>query len=364
VSLAASHAHCARKLGESADLTDRSGNTYTASDDGVLSGVSLAYASPTRRSQVFPDASRSWALVPVSARVEARTLEFPAMPYLMNISFDNSVRLSKRTHYFEYNGVQFKLIQSTSRQWPDVLLTITVDDDDSRQAAYGAAGEFGAAVAWQNHSKVALSHAGGAGWGSRRTLREARRVVYDFPRVPFNGRHIGASLSPIPDVENDFQRRALAVFREADSANNVLLQILLFWQIMEIRGSNAVGWVNKKLRDRPVGLRIDDWALKPVALGRDQQLGEYLQDSCRDAIAHLRRQPGKVPLALDSLRETARLNASAQLLRQLTRYYISDHLALKKRRYLVKLSPRGFPTYLREADLRFTKTFPMTGRRK
>jgi hypothetical protein len=43
------------------------------------------------------------------------------MDYLLQVCFDNSRRLSRRSYLFEFKGTQFKLLQNDPRKWADQL---------------------------------------------------------------------------------------------------------------------------------------------------------------------------------------------------------------------------------------------------
>jgi len=273
------------------------------------------------------------------------------MPYLMHIAFDNTMRLTRAVHYFQYSGVRFKLIQNNPRKWSDVLLTVLESSSlPAEQRAYAAAGEFLSALAWHIHSPIALRPIGGMGVRQGFTLRQARCRIFHFPRVPWKGHHTGSLMSQIADIENADQRLALALFREARSANKVHLSILLYWQIMEIRNGDAIGWANKMQVRRPRGLHLPDDRIKRLPL-QGRRLGEYLQDDCRHAIAHIRRSPGKRRLRFDDVEDEGRLMTSSYVLEELARYYIRTELGLTGTRYLVRRRGRGFPEYVDQKTL-------------
>ncbi len=84
---------------------------------------------------------------------------------------------------------------------------------------------------------------------------------------------------------------------------------------------------------------------------RGRRLGDYLQDDCRHAIAHIRRAAGRHVLKFDDLEEEARLHRSQQLLVTLARHYIQHDLGLTGLRHLVRMNGRGFPRYVSSTEL-------------
>lgn len=286
------------------------------------------------------------------------------MALVMHIAFDNSSRLSTNVHYFEYAGVRFKLVQNNPRKWSDVLLTITGDDDAAaRENAFRAAGEFLSALSWHNHSAVALRYVGGYGASERLTLRQAKCHVFDFPQVPFHGAGTGFGISQIAEIVNDVQRIALTLFREALSANKDLLAFLLFWQIMEIRTQDPVGWINKTFRRHPIGLHLDPSDVARLPL-RGRSLGQYLLDDCRHAIAHIRRKPGKLPLQFDVSEEIRRLVISTRVVKVLAEHYIRTELGVNSRMVLVRLRPHAFPVFVNQAFMLGNRTIPIQRSRR
>jgi hypothetical protein len=278
------------------------------------------------------------------------------MSYLMHIAFDNAFRLATNTHYFAYRNVQFKLIQNNPRRWSDVLLAIVPDDAAAKSAAFFAAGEFLSALSWQNSSPITLRHVGGPGIGSRVTLRQARCRSFVFPELPYHGRISGYGISQIAHIENEQQRIALTLYREALSSNKEVFAFLLFWQILEVRHHDAVGWVNSVRKRQPKALRIaDDIRLLPLA-GR--RLGEYLQEDCRHAIAHIRRKADRRALRFDDEEEVRRLAISTRIVRELAAYYIRAEMGVTDSLHLVRTKKHGFPEYVDEDYLRNRPTYP------
>jgi hypothetical protein len=65
------------------------------------------------------------------------------MAFLMNIAFDNTVRLQRRTYLFEYKGFRFKLVQDDPRRYHDHMLTILPRwDSPERNSSFAAAGRI------------------------------------------------------------------------------------------------------------------------------------------------------------------------------------------------------------------------------
>jgi len=270
------------------------------------------------------------------------------MPYLMHIGFDNSARLWKNIFYFEYKGIRYKLIQNNSTKYRDVLLTIISDINNIKSInhAYSIASEFISALSWQLNSFAKVKYLGGWGRLENFTLKRARCITFDFHEIAFCGEIIRCEVSPIPEIENDEQRKALIVFREANSANNDYLSFLFFWQILEINHGDPISWINKIYRKNRNKLWISKDDINEISL-KERKLGNYLYDDFRNAIAHLfKRKNGKKRVKIDTLDDNILINRGRKIIKAFARFYIENELKLKKELYLVRKGGKGFPIYV------------------
>src|SRR5260370_6750184 len=166
------------------------------------------------------------------------------MAYLLEISFDNSCRLSRRRYLFEYKGIQFKLVQEDDpRRWADHLLTVLQDGDvAANERAFAAACEFVSALGWEHDASVAVWESGGRGWIDSLPVSKAQPGVRTS-RAHYPGNTIGCHLSRLPYVKSEEQRVALALFREATASNSSYLSFLFYWQVLEVAGGDPWGFV-------------------------------------------------------------------------------------------------------------------------
>jgi len=270
----------------------------------------------------------------------------------MHIGFDNTRRLARSVYYFEYNGIRYKLIQNR-RPSADVLLVICNDNEFkiTEERAFTTAGEFLSALSWQNNSRVKLTPIGGPGIPEGYTLRQATCNTFTFQKVPFAGHVVGCSIHTIPKVENQNQRMALILNREALSSNNDYLSFLFYWQILSITGNNPIGWVNKVFRKHRSKLYINEDELKYIDF-KGKTIGDYFNDDRRHAIAHIKRIGNKTTLDFDTLEENREAAVSTRVVAEFAKYYINYELKLDKKLYLVKrCNGDQFPFYADESCL-------------
>lgn len=273
------------------------------------------------------------------------------MPYLVHIPFDNSKQLDRNIYYFEYKGIEFKLIQH-SQKYQDVLLTILPEPNDRVGKIYKVACEYLSALSWQNRAMVIITPAGGA---ERKeiTLRNAKCTMFSFREVSsgyYSG--IGYGIEVIPKIENDRQRKALALFRQAFSDSNPYFSFLFYWHVLgvgkgELPGKKPSEWIDASFKKKKVHVAKE--GLTRLGL-RKKTLGEYLYDDCRNAIAHIER-PGKKELEIDDLDDLERIYISAGVIEDFARYYIKSELGLTGKLCLAKKTGSGFPVYLAESQL-------------
>ncbi len=271
------------------------------------------------------------------------------MAYLMNISFDNTSRLCRDIWYFDYKGIQFKLIQNNSPKYADVLLTIANDRKTSitEEKAYQMAAEYLSALSWENNSKIKIGDVGGPGRPDGFSLRKAECQSFGFHKIPHFGGDNGRNIMTIPFIESDQHRIALSLFREAFGSPELFLSFLLYWQILEINKTpvEAKEWIDQVYTDSRQKLYIDNDQLKFLEQGV-KSLGQCLYDDFRNAIAHIKREsPAQRSIKLDTLEESRRMHVGVRTIEKFVRYYIAKELRLSKKLYLVRVN-KGFPTYV------------------
>lgn len=271
------------------------------------------------------------------------------MPYLMHIAFDNSSRLDRNVYYFKYKGIRFKLIQN-SQKYQDVLLTILSDPNDQEERIYKIASEHLSTLSWENRARVICGYSGGA---ARReiTLRKAKCSMFDFRRIPRGYYAQGYNILIIPKIENDRQRKALSLFRQALSNLNPYFSFLFYWHVLGVGGREppeVCKWIDGSFKRKGVHVPKED--LTRLGLGK-RRLGEYLKENCRNAIAHIEGPQGRKELEIDDLKDLERIHISTSIIEEFARFCIKNGLGLNKKLYLVRRNGRGFPVYVAEDEL-------------
>jgi hypothetical protein len=271
------------------------------------------------------------------------------VPFLFEIPVSSSIRFDKEEFCFEYKSHRFKYIQKDPMKWADSLLTIIpARKDEYIDNAFSTASEYLSALSWANRSKIHVA-IGGGGRGCDQFLKigEAKSSGNTFPAIFSKGNHLGGKLSPIPNIENDKQRKAISLFREASASNNIYLSFLFYWQIFEVseelRSKSAVNEMHRSsvVKDPIVMRNINEIDLK------SKELGDHLEYTNRHAIAHITRDKDKkdAEIDLDSYTERRKISLNTEIVKSYARHFIQSELKLQKKLHLAERHEGTFPVY-------------------
>jgi hypothetical protein len=252
------------------------------------------------------------------------------MAFMMEMALDNSRRFRRKRYVFEYRGVQFMLVQDNPRKWADHLLTLVPDNDSpARDYAFSVAAEFVSALAWETGGRMMLGDASEQSVPNDSTIHDAKPTHRTFPRIPYGGPIIGYDVYRIPRVVSEAHRIALALFREAHGSNNDYLSFLFFWQVLTVEGRQGSEVVNDAFKSARNRVRLSKDTLDSVSLGQHQSLGDYLNEDCRNAIAHIKRDAGRRATDLNERDERRRFAVGVDVIREFAAHYIRERFGPK-----------------------------------
>jgi hypothetical protein len=258
--------------------------------------------------------------------------------YLFQLCFDSPLNFRKNL-YFNYDGIDFKLIKGTQK-YQDILCSI-VNVESSCPKDFEAEGKrvettalrFLNCLSWEKRVGITNTPAGGAGWSKERGGLSSitRRICPRTPRA-FRNRH-EPQIMRLPNIShNEHAAVALSLFREGTASNSLYYRFLCYWKILEL--SSVALRANKKKPRRPI-----DWINKTVAQNKwildhthvcesalaTKTIGAYLKAECRNAIAHV--MP-KHKLPLDSRESTSKIYAAVIVVEYLADIFIRTELSL------------------------------------
>lgn len=237
----------------------------------------------------------------------------------------------------EYEGKEFVLFPQSAD--PDQTAAVGLKADCYGLDAAAARREimrFCSALSWADTSGISI-----IAWGSGDLPRpigvRRGRVVTDF-----------FDTANLPLCKTKEERAALALYREGMSIDNPFYSFLSLYKAISALlpvGKQRAAWILDalgRLDDRRAKKRRDEL----VSQGTD--LGAYLWDECRNAIAHAEREPFVNP---DEVDDHFRLSSDIPLLRNLAELAIEERTSLRRahtlwREHLYELS--GFKALLPE----------------
>lgn len=193
---------------------------------------------------------------------------------------------------------------------------------------------FCSALSWAEGSGISIIAWSGGNLPRPIGVRRGR-VVTDFLEV-----------TNLPVAITNEERAALALYREGVSLDNPFYGFLSLYKAISAllqNGKKRGAWIAEALE------RLDDNRAKErrdVLRSQGVDVGAYLWDECRNAIAHADREPFVNP---DDIDEHFRLSRDLPLLRNLTELAIEEHSNLRRshtlwREHLYELS--GFKALL------------------
>lgn len=213
---------------------------------------------------------------------------------LLHVCFESRI-IFEHNVYFNYNGIDFKLIKGT-KQYQDVLCCIFdissssgPEFDKTRKRVEGIAFEFLSCLSWELKTGIVYCPAGGCGWSQEHggLSSVTRKTCTSMPRQM--SRHIkGISIVGLPKIGHDkYKAHALSLFREAKASNSPYYRFLCYWKILEIhnfKGGKSMDWINETVKH-------NTWILERAHFNKsilnNKKISNYLKDECRHAIAHV-----------------------------------------------------------------------------
>jgi hypothetical protein len=211
-------------------------------------------------------------------------------PYILELALSNHARLDRPSFLLEYRDIQFKVVQERGWKWADHLITITPDlSPESKQIAFDTGQELLNLLSWQLRLPMQLSEAGSGLFNKDIRLSQIRPRMRVFKDILFGGHYVNNSPSLIPNINDEHQKLALGLFREARASNNDYHLFLFFWHVIESGGEDG-----DKVIERLSNLGMVHWVNDDIAklsLGGNT-LGNHLKENIKNAIAHIKRLSG------------------------------------------------------------------------
>jgi len=274
------------------------------------------------------------------------------MAYIIQVDFDSYWKLAKASYVFKYRDNSYRMLRGRGQgrnKERDCILSI-IDEGQVDNVAREIMIYLGC-LSWEHRTPMLVTLAGGRGYGGRLGIKTVRRSIITKRMLPSQMLYL--TINRIPYVETKDQEDAIGLYREAMASGSPFYKFLCLWNILNIptrKTGLVINWVNDAIKNKKHRIypnhHIDVLSKKGV------DIGKHLDDECRDAIAHIRRDlPSKTHIDINSNKDYGRIAASAYFLEDLSRLYVAEELKLIKSQFLYQRKTRDIPEYLTEEEI-------------
>jgi hypothetical protein len=132
---------------------------------------------------------------------------------------------------------------------------------------------------------------------------------------------------PSEKIKSNDKWLALALYKEGKNSSSVFYAFLNYWKILELGipdEKSRYVWVEANVDKLQDGKAWGEYVLQT-----DNSIREYLERSCRDALAHARMDPTVDP---DDYEDKSRIRRDADALHDLARHLIESGILDQPRR--------------------------------
>jgi len=250
------------------------------------------------------------------------------MPEFLMHHIDTACFFREAEYIFEFEGRKYRLIRGTEKEF-DKLCTITDGSNKENEESHEATMRLLDYLAWEFGQPIRYVGAGGHGYSEGKITLETALISSFYGRTL---RGLVVDISRIPDVINSTQRLSLSLWNEAKYSNSPFLGFINYWKILElsphgekIKGKaheRAIKWINSVPSHRVyMGKEMEK-----ILVDENIDLGTYLYDRCRNAIAHVTRQP---ILYSGKIADRNKIYRACWVAEDLAKYYMREVLGLK-----------------------------------
>ena len=258
---------------------------------------------------------------------------------LMSYGFDsNNCYFDFKRCLFEYKGREFLLYPGNMREC-DSFDTLVLNDEDADKA-FELIHEFLYLFGWAN--QCAFHFVGGCGLGNanRKLMLQRTGPVYRCPRGFWNSR-VQMILMADPKCSEAFMK-AMSLYNDANYSNDIFYRFFCLFKIIDLpingRKYNPSVWINANLQYFSPN-QFTDKVFQPT-----HDLGIFLQDECRNAIAHIyRNDKSKSSVISYSSKDYEKISIACSILMPFVRGFIEKEIGVPQTVAVNVLSQEDLP---------------------
>lgn len=253
------------------------------------------------------------------------------------IGVDISIAFRKDVYYFRYKGVDFKYVPHYKNNETDDLVC-KIPKGSSQPKMFELMTEFLSAFTFTNNAQV-IAH---SGISSQVDAKLSKVNIRFSVKRSINASESMDEFYTIALLNKPEQIQLARLYREANSSNNIYLQILFFWHCLVYPSADengAVAYIDNLVGNWPPELEYMRETIKRFTANKiflsdkttkNVSVGEYVKDSIRHSIAHIVRKSGYgVDLQLDSWDQVRHLHDIGSFLQCVARYRLENEYIMK-----------------------------------
>lgn len=247
---------------------------------------------------------------------------------LVVTNVDTNMILPKDEYYIKYKDVYFKYL--TVPKSTDTLLALAKDDEE-KSHVYKMASEFIRAVAFINNSDVKLTRpfevvVG----GTYKDLPKFKNKSQNHKSLPKNMGMTGGFIK-ISHIDTEEKANLLRLYTDARSNDSIYFKILFYWHTIVYPSTDdwsGARYINQYVEKNPLEQYHINVLLESPFGTFDGDLGRFIKQNIRDAIAHICKTGDSTSLSLDCVEQEESLFIISRILDKVARYKLENDYSL------------------------------------
>lgn len=236
----------------------------------------------------------------------------------INMGFDSSKNFTKDNSFVEYNNTKIEIEKGKK----DSIHNLFIKTNNNQKAKDFEAGLcFLSELAWLYKSKIIYLTS---------AFSSDNKLPVDVSNQSFNRVLNAINLKYYKQVAtNDEQKLALGIYREGISSNSIFYKFLSFFKIINIKNSSGYfqkKWINNNIKK----IKKSREKLEKIKNNESTNIGEYLYESGRCAIAHANSNP---IVDANKFQDIKRISFDTYIIKELAEIFIKEELNIKDKIY-------------------------------
>jgi hypothetical protein len=270
----------------------------------------------------------------------------------MEFYFDSYRFLSEPSQVFVFRDREYKI--SRGKDAESNCIVSILNEEKEYYDVYRDLIIYCGCLSWENQAAIKILGAHLTGYRGRQKLDIRKIGIINISKSPITSKRDTLYIQRIPHVYNRDQEDALGLYREAIESWSPYYNFLCLWNILNIPARKAA-LIKKWINDARITWKdkIFPNAYVEELEKKGNNIGVFLEESCRNAIAHIRRDsPKRTHIDPNSSKDFSRIQGIGFFLSNLVEIYIREELNMKEHQFLTKFNESDIPEYLSDAEIK------------